>query len=359
MPGVSTEEEVLVKWFLGPWLIGSSLELVLMGVVGCQVGPVRHVGPGTLNSKQFVNYYNWYPDDSRGLRIAVAVLCLLSVLKSAETLCVLLQPSTTLSLTTGGWWDTANPLMVACIDFYVQCFYLYRLWGISKRWWVVAPILALFIFAMVAIVLATYFIGTAQKDNVASWFGTHLGTAFAGDAILTFTTAYFLLRTKKYTISSQTASLITSLIRLTFQTAAPASLVAMFTLIFSQLYKSKNPLLGYVEIGFNQPLPKLYAISMMWTLNARRAIRARSGLSGSGSDGPSGGRVRSPRRTNDDMELSRIEVLTQITQHVDVTNMFHHSTMSEDVMRSLASGDHKTHSEVAQFDGMPSKLHRG
>jgi hypothetical protein len=74
----------------------------------------------------------------------------------------------------------------------------------------------------------------------------------------------------------------------------------MFTLIFSQMYKSNNPLLGYVEIGFNQPLPKLYAISMMWTLNARRAIRARNGLSGSGSrsDSPSDGRVRSPRRTN-------------------------------------------------------------
>jgi hypothetical protein len=64
------------------------------------------------------------------------------------------------------------------------------------------------------------------------------------------------------------------------------------------MYKSNNPLLGYVEIAFNQPLPKLYAISMMWTLNARRAIRARSRLSGSGSDGSSGGRVRSPRRTN-------------------------------------------------------------
>jgi hypothetical protein len=74
----------------------------------------------------------------------------------------------------------------------------------------------------------------------------------------------------------------------------------MFNLIFSQMYRSNNPLLGYVEIAFNQPLPKLYAISMMWTLNARRAIRARSELSGggSGSDGASGGRVRSPRDMN-------------------------------------------------------------
>ncbi|KAJ7347333.1 hypothetical protein DFH08DRAFT_779581 [Mycena albidolilacea] len=303
MPGISAEEEVLVKWFLGPWLIGSSLELVLMGVLGCQ----------------FVNYYNWYPDDSRSLRIAVGILCLLSVLKSAETFASLWiflinhfgNIEYDLSLTTTGWWDTANPLMVACIDFYVQCFYLYRLWGISKRWWVVAPIFALFIFAMVAIVLATYFIAISQKNDVASWFGTHLGTAFAGDAILTLTTAYFLLKTKKQIISSQTAGIITSLVHLTFQTAAPASLVAMFNLIFSQMYRSNNPLLGYVEIAFNQPLPKLYAISMMWTLNARRAIRARSELSGSGSgsNGPSGGRVRSPRGMNVRCSLHTTRIL--------------------------------------------------
>ncbi|KAJ7244657.1 hypothetical protein B0H12DRAFT_1188153 [Mycena haematopus] len=288
MPGVSAADEVLVKWYLGPWLFGSSVEFVFMGVLSCQ----------------FVNYFNWYPDDSRGLRIAVAVLCLLSVLKSIETFAALWiflinhfgDIEYDLNLTTTGWWDTANPLMVACIDFYVQCFYLHRLWGISRRWWVVAPIVALFSFALVAIVLATYYIGTAQKVDVSTWFGAHLGTAFAGDALLTFSTAYFLLRAKKQAISSQTAGLITSLVRLTFQTAAPASFIAMFNLIFSQMYKTSNPLLGYIELLFNQPLPKLYAISMMWTLNARRAIRARSEVSD--SDGPSSGAVRSPRRSN-------------------------------------------------------------
>jgi hypothetical protein len=74
----------------------------------------------------------------------------------------------------------------------------------------------------------------------------------------------------------------------------------MFNLIFSQMYRTNQPLLGYVEIAFNQVLPKLYAISMMYTLNARRTIRSR--VSGSrnksSSDGPSlGGRVQ-PRHPN-------------------------------------------------------------
>ncbi len=44
---------------------------------------------------------------------------------------------------------------------------------------------------------------------------------------------------------------------------------AMFNLIFSQLYSGSNKL---ISVGFNQLLPKLYAFSMMWTLNARRYI---------------------------------------------------------------------------------------
>jgi hypothetical protein len=45
----------------------------------------------------------------------------------------------------------------------------------------------------------------------------------------------------------------------------------MFNLIFSQLYPGDHKL---ISSAFNQALPKLYAFSMMWTLNARREIRA-------------------------------------------------------------------------------------
>jgi hypothetical protein len=80
----------------------------------------------------------------------------------------------------------------------------------------------------------------------------------------------------------------------------------MFNLIFSQMHRTNQPLLGYVEIAFNQVLPKVYAISMMYTLNARRAIRTHASGSrgsgsrnGSGSDGPSfKGRRVQPRHTN-------------------------------------------------------------
>lgn len=45
----------------------------------------------------------------------------------------------------------------------------------------------------------------------------------------------------------------------------------MLNLLFSQLYHGETKL---VSTAFNQLLPKLYAISMMWTLNERHSIRA-------------------------------------------------------------------------------------
>ncbi|KAF7342832.1 hypothetical protein MSAN_01999200 [Mycena sanguinolenta] len=312
----AAEDELLVKFFLGPWLIGSCLELVMMGVLGCQ----------------FLNYWYSYPEDRRVLRIAVAVLCVLNVLKSAECFASLwiflinhfgdIQYDLALSAT--GWWDTANPLLVAILDFYVQCYFCSRLWAVSRRWWVVAPIFALDVFALVSMVLGTYYIETLQNEQVTDWFAAHLGSVFAGDVILSMTTAYFLIKTKKAVLSKHTARLIDSLIPLTFQTATPAAVVAMFNLIFSQMHRTNQPLLGYVEIAFNQVLPKVYAISMMYTLNARRELRARMSGSRTGNTSDMTSFRVAPRNTDGDVELGRIKVnaTKEAARHVDVTDVF-------------------------------------
>ncbi|KAJ6478996.1 hypothetical protein C8R45DRAFT_1101429 [Mycena sanguinolenta] len=306
MPGVSAQEEILVKFFLGPWLIGSCLELVLMGVLFFQG----------------YNYYNSFPNDSRSFRIAVAILYLLNVLKSAECFASLwiflidhfghiryaIQSSAI------EWWDTCSPLMVAILNFYVQCYFCTRLWAVSQRRWVSVPIFAVFVLPLGSMVMGTYYIGRLQKQHVTDWFAAHLSSVFAGDLLLSGTTAYFLLRTEKTTLSIEMAELIHSLIPLTFQTATPPAIIAMFNLIFSQMSRTNRPLLGYVEITFNQVLPKLYAISMMYTLNARRGICNRVAGSDIGSSGDETWRLQ-PHATNGNMELGQA---TQSRQN-DVT----------------------------------------
>jgi hypothetical protein len=91
----------------------------------------------------------------------------------------------------------------------------------------------------------------------------------------------------------------------------------LFDLAFSQ----KNPGgSGILSTAFNLALPKPYAVSMVWTLNARRTIRAthnsHNGLTTTSNE-ISGARSR-PRRQGD-IEFGAIHVVTQTETHVDVS----------------------------------------
>ncbi|KAK7017770.1 hypothetical protein R3P38DRAFT_1315537 [Favolaschia claudopus] len=302
-------EEVLVvaKFFLGPWLVGAFIDIGLMGVLSCQT----------------VRYFSLYKSDGRCLCLAVAVLLLLNILKSAECFASVwifviarlgdtefaLRPDAT------GWWNTGNPLMVAFLSFYVQCYFSARLWVICKKWYIVAPILVVFVFSLVSMGIGTYFIATRQESRVIDWFAAHLTSAFVGDVVLSTTTAYFLTQTKKLSSSTEIAQIIRSLVHLTFQTAAPAAFVALLNLVFSQLYRTNNPHLAYIGIALNQILPKLYAVSMMHTLNVRRTILSRA--SGSWNHSTGGGVPKG------DVEVGQIEGKETVEGiFVGVTEMF-------------------------------------
>ncbi|KAJ7458637.1 hypothetical protein B0H11DRAFT_2242874 [Mycena galericulata] len=289
------EQKHQANFLLGPWLIGSCLDLILQGVLSCQ----------------FINYFTWYSDDKRMVRIIVAILALLTILKSIQAFAIIwiqfivffgdLEGAILLNYTT--WWQSGNPLMVAMIGLYVQTYFCYRLWVISKKWYVAAPVAALFLFAFLAIVVA--FISTTNELAIGNWFAVHLSSVFAGDVILSLTTAYFLLKSKKDVLPQPP---------LHFG-------AAMFNLIFSQVYPGG---VAIISTAFNMALPKLYAISMLWTLNARRVIRAahssHNGMSNASNE-LSGARARA-RRPNGDMELGAIQVITQIDTRIDVRDMF-------------------------------------
>jgi len=138
-----------------------------------------------------------------------------------------------------------------------------------------------------------------SDDNVIGFeqlFTAYLSAVFAGNLILSATTAYFLLKVK-LNCHPQSVGLVSAVVRLTFQTAAPATLCAMLNLIFSQVYTGDD---GVVATAFNMAMPKLYAISMMWTLNGR--ARTRLSLSG---------RPSCPCSLSTDIDRRTIQVLTQ------------------------------------------------
>ncbi|KAK0442381.1 hypothetical protein EV421DRAFT_1904158 [Armillaria borealis] len=157
--------------------------------------------------------------------------------------------------------------MVALISFYVQCYFCYRLWVVSERWWVVLPIVLVCIFAIIAAILTVQRI-VHFEASLPYWMSAHFATVFVADVLLAATTGFFLLKTRR-NVMPQTVGMINALLRLTFQTAMPAVVCALLTLICVYLPPDKPR----VANTFNQALPKLYAISMMWTLNARKDIR--------------------------------------------------------------------------------------
>ncbi|KAK0501793.1 hypothetical protein EDD18DRAFT_1144412 [Armillaria luteobubalina] len=247
-------------FLLGPWLVGLCADLYLQGVL----------------SVQMLNYFLWYGKNDRAtIQTLVGVLALITTLKSIQSFAIvwvgLIKNFADIESARqhlfGAWYEAGNPLMVALISFYVQCYFCYRLWAVSERWWVVLPIVMVCIFAIIAAILTVQRIVHFQPD-LPYWMSAHFATVFVADVLLAATTTFFLVKTRR-NVMPQTVGMINALVRLTFQTAMPAVVCALLTLICVYLPPDKPR----VANTFNQALPKLYAISMMWTLNARKDIR--------------------------------------------------------------------------------------
>jgi len=292
MSTLTGDERHAVYFQLGPWLIGVCVDLLLQGIV----------------STQIANYFGWYRQDKRVFQMVVAFLGLLTLLKSAESFAIIWiqlmahygDLEGALRLNTTAWWEHNHPLMVASIGLYVQSYFCFRLWVISKKWLVVAPIAGLFVLAVFSVSEAMYFISDDEADKYVQWFTAYLSAIFAGNVLLSATTAYFLLKVKK-NCHPRSVGFPSALVRLTFQTAAPATICAMLNLIFAQIYTGDD---GIVATVFSMALPKLYAISMMWTLNGRSIgtqYNKHQGPSNASSELylPDGGVSRPPRLSVD------------------------------------------------------------
>ncbi|KAF8142359.1 hypothetical protein K438DRAFT_1635747, partial [Mycena galopus ATCC 62051] len=290
-------------------LVGGYLDIFLQGIL----------------LTQFRNYFTWYQDDKMSLRVIVAILLVGHILKSVHAFAIVwiqniayfgdLQGAMLLNYTT--WWQSGTPLIDGIFGFYVQIYFCYRLWMISKRLIFVVPVAIIFLFGFLSIVVATYFIATSNLPQISNWFAAHLGSAFAGDVCMTSLTAYFLIKSKA-DVLPQMVGLINSLVRLTFQTAAPAAIWQVHPALFNLAFSQKNPGgSGITSTAFNEIMPKLYAISMMYTLNSRHSIRASHLGVTANSNEITGGRSRGTRRQ--DIELGQIQVVTQTRTQVDVS----------------------------------------
>ncbi|KAF7329585.1 hypothetical protein MKEN_00221400 [Mycena kentingensis (nom. inval.)] len=257
-PPASTDPSPLAR---GGWVGALFGDLLLQGVIYTQVASY---------------YAASYRTDVLAFRLFVAGLAGLTTLKSVQNMYFVwkehvemqdpnvLYPSAIYAL---------NPALVAFIAFYVQTFLCHRLLMVSKNIWLVAGTVVVFVFAFVAALVSTV-PGYANGGSISlKWLAVHLATVFVGDTVLCGLMVYFLLKHSEEA-SPATVGLLNAVITLTILSAAPAALCALLNFIFNQLAMTSISW-GFFNFVANQLLPKLYAFSAMWTLNARRGMRDR------------------------------------------------------------------------------------
>ncbi|KAJ6568843.1 hypothetical protein B0H19DRAFT_1134037 [Mycena capillaripes] len=250
-----------ITYFLGGWDLAICADLVLQGIIFAQIA----------------HYTALYDKDALALRAFVAVLLIITTLKSAQGMVILwnqnvqhfMDIQAALGMFKTSWINRVDLALVGAIAFYVQGFFCIRLWRISRNLYIVGSIVTLFVFALIAVFIFTF----AGKSKNVTWFTIHLGTVFAGDVLLCGSTLYFLLYHSK-SVSPQSAGMLNALTKLAIQSAAPAAVCALITLVSTLAWDRTTPN-AYIMIGViaNNVLPKLYAMSAMWTLNSRKKIR--------------------------------------------------------------------------------------
>ncbi|KAF8152876.1 hypothetical protein K438DRAFT_2079017, partial [Mycena galopus ATCC 62051] len=307
-------------FFLGGWDLGICADLILQGIIFTQIA----------------HYTMLYEKDALALRAFVAVLLIITTLKSVHGLVILwiqnveyfMNLNAALSMSIDSWPTEVNLALIALIVFYASLgeFICAKphpntdpIQVISKNVYVVGLVVGLFVFALVAAIVSSVLTFAGQVKNI-TWIEIHMGTVFAGDVLLCGSTIYFLLYHSKYA-SPETAGMLNSITKLTFQSAAPAVVCALITLVGTVAWNRTTPD-AYVMLAIiaNNVLPKLYAISAMWTLNCRRSIRqAHSDTGGSSTTAQSRPRdttaieLSSPWLSNDWITESDLQLFVAAT----------------------------------------------
>ncbi|KAJ6461378.1 hypothetical protein C8R45DRAFT_1080876 [Mycena sanguinolenta] len=236
---------------------------------------------------QFAHYMSANEHDSVWMKTFVGGLALLTAVKSLQILAIEWIQSASLfeslealsDLWFTQWISRLTLLLEAIIAFYVQMFFCHRLWVLSHNIYIVVTAITLFVLAVAAGCVATYFLPNQYMS--ALWTSMHLGFAVGGDILQTGGIVFYLFHHSKTLIRrGPTASMINSLLRLTIQSAASGALceLANFSTNVSTLpahavvVTRLSPSLVASALA-NITLSKIYAVSAMWTLNSREEIR--------------------------------------------------------------------------------------
>ncbi|KAJ6541497.1 hypothetical protein B0H19DRAFT_1268489 [Mycena capillaripes] len=266
MPSQKTSAQTAT---LGGWDLSISVILFLQGVL----------------CGQFAYYTNVNKRDSVWLKLFVTGLALLTTLKTIQVLVFMWVQNVTLfhnleaaSILWATYWvPELSPVFESVTVIYVQSFFCRRLWKISRNAYIVVACMTSFTFALVSGGVGAFFILTdVSSSKTRTWMSPHLGAVVCGDLLLTGSTVFYLLRHSRTVLPrGPTAPILSSLRRVTIQSAAPPALCALINFVSGMLINmqlANTPVSTIITSNSNMVLPQLYVWAAMWTLNSREDI---------------------------------------------------------------------------------------
>ncbi|CAK5264472.1 unnamed protein product [Mycena citricolor] len=239
-------------------------DLILQGVMFAQLA--RYVSAG------------FHRTDRTILRAWVAGLCVLTLTKNLYDLCLTQAQNTTWFLDSFGVladFFSAKFAASYCLDvlvvLYVQLFFCWRLWMLSRSVWL--PLILAVLFVAPAVCGFISILTRMSLEGITDLAAAYLSLYFAGDTILCASITFYLVRVARSNEGFRhTSSILTRLIRITIQSTLPSAACALIALAASQSADdSPSDATQVITIIVLNILPMVYAFSAMWTLNSRRS----------------------------------------------------------------------------------------
>ncbi|KAF7304071.1 hypothetical protein MIND_00638600 [Mycena indigotica] len=242
---------------IGSWVVGTCLDSLFLGLVMTQI----------------VSYFNTFGrNDPRALRLYVCVGWLAwSVWRRRSACNALSWRKIVLHFDETDNAKAPTPLeivmtgILGILAFTTvwsgQGYYLYRLYNLSnKNWWIVIAIASsAFISCVLCITACALYVGRGLTTAVNLYYSAY-PIVIVADVSLSLSTTFYLLRFR-HDASPDTANTVRSLVLFIFQTAAPGTfIIARYV---------ADPWWESHDSG------KVWAFSILWTLNARSTTRKR------------------------------------------------------------------------------------
>ncbi|CAG7849685.1 SubName: Full=Uncharacterized protein {ECO:0000313/EMBL:CCA74094.1} [Serendipita indica DSM 11827] len=242
-----------------------------------QIAPNHGYIRGYVAPSQTANFFGFRDTDGSKNRFTWLVILLnaLCITKSAQNILICwnmvianyCNPDVTVLLIAVDWRHYSTGLTTAIIASLVQSFFIYRYWMLTRRRIICGVTMLGVAFSLVAAILVTVYLPRVEHHRIRAWSLVHFIFAIAVDTLITGATALHLYQQRPDMRS--TSELIDRLVRMTWQTALPPTLGVVVTAVVLET----RPI-ELTHLAFNIVLSKLYAISLMYTLNTRNEMRS-------------------------------------------------------------------------------------